>query len=418
MEIIEWQKDDSIVASAVYKEIEAWKTAQEFSSFKAEIEEWGGLEEFVAGHPKSFSWVESTGHTQAKICKAELRSEKSKKEKACWEVIADVLDYCDGSILLAKLLREVKSWDPAKYETHQAEIQAAGGIKKYIAWYPDHFDCELASGPGTETVTLKSNQQPCVDTIAELLEWHEGVLLSSRLLPEMQSWRPKALAGCKKEIEAAGGIKKFISQYPSRFEWTLADGPGTEAIKLIEEKVEVQEEDLLKVMANLVKWHGGSIIASRIFIDLKAWRPDDYESLRSAIKKLGGLKTFASKHPDRFKWKSDTDEGKDSICLVEELDLGPLVDMLVELLTWHNGFLLASQVFKSLKTWDQEKTEQLRKEIGPGTKGLKKLVQKFPDRLEWVAHSDQGKEAVRLVKAKVPAAELTPASSDWAAKYQ
>lgn len=415
-ELIDWQKDGYLSAAEVFTQLAAWKTAQEAASFKAEMDSYGGLEQFVASFPKSFSWERGS------ICKAApppvvgaRQSPQSSHATECWEVIVKVLEQNDGAILLAKVLRQVKEFDVPNFERHRKEVDDAGGVKKYICWYPERFECALASGPGTETVYLKKKPVPqeCVSTIEEMLQWHDGGLLASRLLPELHAWKPSAHAACKKEVEKAGSIKKFIGQHPDRFKWSLQDGPGTELIQSLREE-NVESEAVTDIVAALLEWHGGSLLSSRIFIDLKAWKPDSYEAVREEILQVGGLKKFAAIHPNRFKWEAHAQDSKDTICLVTEAqDFSAFLDALVELIEWNGGSLLASKVFKKLRDWKPVEVTSLRKEVDDAG-SLKKLIMGYPDRFEWVLDSDPGKEAVQLVKAKIPekeAAKETPKES-------
>eukprot|EP00930_Biecheleria_cincta_P082821 TRINITY_DN72470_c0_g1_i1.p1 TRINITY_DN72470_c0_g1~~TRINITY_DN72470_c0_g1_i1.p1 ORF type:complete len:734 (+),score=162.33 TRINITY_DN72470_c0_g1_i1:179-2203(+) len=412
-DVIAWQKDGVLLLSKTFGEIEAWRSSQEASSFKALIDSWGGLEAFVDAHPTHFSWVRGTNN-QAKICKAGAPASKgghTAGKKDCCALLVEVLKGHGGSILAAKVFKHVKDWAPGEFDRFKDEVNEAGGIKKYISWYADRFECKLASGPGTETVSLV--RQYCEDVVAELLRWSGGVLLASRVLPELQSWKPEEHAFCKQRIEDAGGIKKFIQHFDKRFKWVLKEGPGTEAIQLLEDQV-VDSEALLDALTELVEWHEGSILASRFFIDLKAWRPDSYDSYRKNIGKFGGLKEFASQHPERFKWVSD-DEGKDSIALVKNENFASLKEALVQILEYANGSMLASQVHPTMKSWKPAKADWLRREVDHAG-SLKKLLQRYPDEFEWKVDSDTGKQSVHLVTAKAPVVE--PVKSDSALQYQ
>lgn len=415
-EVIEWQRDGTLLLSKTFNEIDAWKSSQEAASFKACIDSWGGLEAFVDAYPTNFSWVPGTSHSQAKICKADAPATQpghsgSQKKNLC-SLLAEVLKGHGGSMLAAKVFKHVKDWAPGEFDNFKHEVNEAGGIKKYVSWYPDRFECTLAGGPGTETVNIV--RQPCEDTVAELLKWSGGILLASRVLPELQSWKPEEHAACKQRIEDAGGIKKFVQHYDKRFKWILKEGPGTEAVQLLEDEV-VDSEALVETLTELVEWHEGSILASRFFIDLKAWRPESYDSYRKNIGKFGGLKEFASQHPDRFRWVSD-DEGKDSIALVKkEENSASLKEALVHILEEANGSMLGSQVHPTMKAWKPAKADWLRKEVDRAG-SLKKLLLRYPGEFEWKVDSDTGKQSVRLVSAKAAAAEIVKADS--ALQYQ
>lgn len=213
-----------------------------------------------------------------------------------------------------------------------------------------------------------------------------------------------------------------MARHPDRFAWTLTEGPGTEAVQLVVEEEEVDNEVLSAALTELIEWHGGFLLGSRVFIDLKAWRPETYENFRKEIGQVGGLKKFVARHPDRFRWAPHGEDGKDTVFLVKEApDFEALIEPLVQLIEWNKGSLLASKVFKELKAWKPREVERFRKEVDDaGT--LKKLIQRYPDKFEWVVDSNPGKELVRLVNAKAEPEEkprrIEVADTSGMSRYQ
>jgi len=86
--------------------------------------------------------------------------EQKKDGSLTEEVLAEVLKWNGGSLLAAKVPKQIKEWekDSAKFQQHKSAIDSAGGVKSFVAWYPGLFECVLAAGPGTETLYLKSTK--------------------------------------------------------------------------------------------------------------------------------------------------------------------------------------------------------------------------------------------------------------------
>jgi hypothetical protein len=244
-----------------------------------------------------------------------------------------------------------------------------------------------------------------VDAIVALLEWHGGVLLASKVLTELKAWKPKQFEACKMEVQEAGGMQKFILLHNTYFTWAPSDTLGAEMVHLCNKSKE--SDKFAELVVQLVRWHGGSLLASRIFNEMKAWRPSIYEQFRFQVNQVGGMKRFVDLHAAELVWISDGGGGRNAIQLVNRTPSSHemlseyewSVNLLEELIDLRGGELLASKVMQAMHAWKPDQLDDFKTDVFDAG-GLKKLIHKNADRFEWVLDEEQGRDAVRILWPK------------------
>jgi len=114
-------------------------------------------------------------------------------------------------------------------------VEDAGGLKKFASKYPLCFQWVSGTNAGRDAVRLvkDGSQSPSpLEALTELIEWHGGKLLASKLLQELRQRKPHVHGFFKREVDYAGGVKKFVAQHADRFEWVVGAGPGTDVVRV------------------------------------------------------------------------------------------------------------------------------------------------------------------------------------------
>jgi hypothetical protein len=388
-------------ASKIFEDVEKLWEAREVAFFKQGLSNVGDLQMFVIDHPDTFEWLceGSYAGREAVSLTSGVRGAES-----CVAALYELLERNDGTLLASRVFKELKISAPAAFDSFKREVERSGSMKKFVQQYWDRFEWTVTGGPGMDAISLVKRDHPsltCADLIEEVLRWHGGKVLVSKLLGEMKAWKPYQFESCKKELQAAGGLKQFLSLHDKQFTFSHADPLCTAFVRLAPEQS--ASDDFVKPLVELVKWHGGTLLASMVFIEMKAWRQDIYEHFKIEVNDVGGLKRYVAMHRSELDWVSDGGGGKNA---VRALNCAPCSDeestkyewslgLLEDLIDWHGGQLLASRIVQDLRAWKPDELAKFKSEVTEAG-GLKKLIMKGFGRFEWVFDEDPGREAVRL----------------------
>eukprot|EP00928_Gymnodinium_smaydae_P026123 TRINITY_DN20604_c0_g1_i5.p1 TRINITY_DN20604_c0_g1~~TRINITY_DN20604_c0_g1_i5.p1 ORF type:complete len:421 (-),score=94.93 TRINITY_DN20604_c0_g1_i5:236-1498(-) len=151
------------------------------------------------------------------------------------------------------------------------------------------------------------------NSLVELLKWHGGTILASQLASDLKQWRPEQAEYLRKEIERSGGLKRYAQKHSDIFEWILANGTGTEALRLIVPECDLAE--LAKTLVELIKENGGMLLASKVLPDLRLRKPSLVDPYRRAVEEAGGLKKLVStlRAPETIEWMLENGPGTEAL---------------------------------------------------------------------------------------------------------
>lgn len=324
-------------------------------SFKVAVRGFGGPKKFVDHHRDHFVWVsEGVPGGSVKLVKQADSEEAHQQSSAEPAPVEETQDYWKGSgwssygtsdrgqygksyhqredcpELLEKLVRwnggileanrvysDFKNWKPWLVEAFNEDIESAGGIKNFVSAYPDRFQW-VPGPPQKEAIRLVSGGNKLdefLEVLQHLIRWHGGTLLASRIFIELRSWKPSAYDSFRREVEHAGGLKKFAARHPECFIWVSDGNPGKDALQLVPEGEKAKSH--LDALAEVIRWHGGTLLASKLLAEMKLWNPEENEYFNRAVQEAGGLKKFFLRYPERFEWVVGTGPGVEAVRVVQ-----------------------------------------------------------------------------------------------------
>jgi len=261
------------------------------------------------------------------------------RSQANANLLAKMITWHGGTLLASNVFKEIKDWRPKEAETFKAEVQAAGGVKKFISRFPDRFQWTLEGGPGTEAVCLMkvsaARNKSLADVLVDLIHWHGAPLLASKVVKELNAWKPNDYEAIKAELDEVGGMKKFVAMNTDRFNWVLGDGPGMETIHLIDSQC--PRNPVVEALVELLQWNGGSMLAAKLCQELKTWKPKEFDQFKVDCEEAGGMKKYVGMHHNRCEWALDSGPGTDSIRLTKPGGNSELAKWLTESVTEQNS---------------------------------------------------------------------------------
>mmetsp|Transcript_25858 Transcript_25858/g.86045 ORF Transcript_25858/g.86045 Transcript_25858/m.86045 type:complete len:678 (-) Transcript_25858:770-2803(-) len=267
IELIQWE-NGSILASKVFITIRSWKPKQ-FAAMKKEADDAGSLKDFVSVHADTFEWIHDRPGTDS------IRLAEGQCDNLAVQALKELLRKNDGSMKAAQIFLEgfleKHNLDPIQEQALRAEVRLAGGVKKFVVQYPEHFAWFRRCGVGSEAIALAGAGAPtadgdaaagyrpeeyaeetwdmsdspvprrvelagnnaAADVLCELLRYFGGTLLACQLYHKLKVWDFSKLEIVKAEAAYHGSLRLLISQHSDRIEWFLHDGAGTESVRLV-----------------------------------------------------------------------------------------------------------------------------------------------------------------------------------------
>jgi len=182
-------------------------------------------------------------------------------------------------------------------------------------------------------------------------------------------------------VQRAGGIKTFVCQNLDDFEWYLQGRAGMYAVRLAEAKTSSattpalqhlrppppppmppppdaipvasegdaaagqlargcdgssqggSEDQAAHILAELIEWYGGSILACQVFPRLNIWDSSKLDIVKSDVQIHGGMRSYIKQHANNFEWFLENGAGTESIRLVQvpEKEVQPRKELALEL---------------------------------------------------------------------------------------
>eukprot|EP00931_Biecheleriopsis_adriatica_P048654 TRINITY_DN28122_c0_g2_i1.p1 TRINITY_DN28122_c0_g2~~TRINITY_DN28122_c0_g2_i1.p1 ORF type:complete len:524 (+),score=117.52 TRINITY_DN28122_c0_g2_i1:70-1641(+) len=272
-------------------------------------------------------WPDNTGR---KIRKAEDEWTSSQRwpaekitlanvhDRSLEEVLEELVRWDGGVLLASKVFLDVRQWWPNELERLKKEAREAGGLKNFVARYPDRYRWSTG-GPGKEAIHAVKGaaRNKAVDIVLELVKWSGGSMLASQILNELKGWDSEKANLVQAEVEAQGGMKRFISQHSGVLEWSLREGTGKETVMLATRdhsgryNAHKDEDEAtyhrgtahsnhgstVDTIVELIEWHGGKLLAAKVFGKLESWDKALAAQVKADVKHAGGFKRFVDRHP-------------------------------------------------------------------------------------------------------------------------
>lgn len=282
-------------------------------SYRGAVKAAGGPKNFVRRHPERFTWVER-GVIGGSVQLAGARL----------DAVDDVLPSMNAALGSLSRQKEEKPYmlpvnDPHGYclgvPHYPGPLSVLG--RPLLAPPGLHMKVLPRSPLGWLQAAVESEMpmEDCdgVDSFVEIIKLHGGSLLASKIYGEFKAHKADKFPAFKRVVDAAGGMKKFVSMHSDQVHWVLLGGLGTEAVE-----VTFQGDEILEEVARLLHRKGGSLLASQILPELKALADTEVgrtNSIKKAFEEAGGTKKYILAHSDRFEWMAGCDMGMEEVRL-------------------------------------------------------------------------------------------------------